>query len=293
MNSFLSKINPTAKSVQKEYVAKRQRALYANDPEKTERVKKKVEALMARYKVGGDWHDHYLKIHCGLQNSSLTINMEAGSWFLQENNYDTYSQMYERAVGTDKKMRLDDSDKKNPAVGRAIADDWVTIPEEWANAHPFSQRKRLHKAFNVTGATNASFKAGGANVQGAPKMSGSANDGYTTKNKHFIAKAKQVFAGLNYGMRPHGSNTTYGFSYLVLNPELKKNAIYFPSDTFNVFFNKTATQATFNTIGALLEFFATPPGSIGDDVWSSCHDFHPCPIRTIPTCWWKRISSRR
>jgi hypothetical protein len=37
--SILNKIKPTQKSIQKEYVQKRQRALEANDPVKTEHVK--------------------------------------------------------------------------------------------------------------------------------------------------------------------------------------------------------------------------------------------------------------
>jgi len=48
MSSFLSRINPTTKSVQREYVEKRKRALFANDPAKTERVRKKIEAVMAK-----------------------------------------------------------------------------------------------------------------------------------------------------------------------------------------------------------------------------------------------------
>lgn len=39
MTSILNKIKPTQKSIQKEYVQKRQRALEANDPVKTEHVK--------------------------------------------------------------------------------------------------------------------------------------------------------------------------------------------------------------------------------------------------------------
>lgn len=284
MTSFLSKIKPTSQSIQKEYVQKRQRALYANDPEKTARVKAKIEQLMNIFKVGGDWYDHYLKIHKGLQNSHLTINIEAASWFLNENTYEAYAQMYERAVGADKKMNLTDNDPKNPALARAIADDLVTIPDEWANSHPFSQRKRLHNALNVTGATRESLKMHGANsLKATPKMSGAAGTGYTTSNKDFKAKAKQVFAALNYGIRPHGSNTLYGFSYLVLNPGLKENALYYPQDTFYLAGSGTRSQATFNTIGALLEFASTTSADgIGQQIWKSCHDYIPLPDTKDP-----------
>jgi len=280
--SFLSKINPSTKSIQKEYVEKRQRALYANDPAKTERVRKKVEQLMALYKVTGDWHDHYLKVHRGLQDSHLTINLEAGNWFARENRYESYGQMYERSTGADGKMRLQNNDAKNPAVPRAMADDLVTIPDEWANAHPFSQRKRLHNALSASGvslqevvASKKGVSAGNAAL--AHKLKGDDASGYGSTNSRFKATAKQVFAALNYGMRPHGSSTYYGFSYLVLNPELKKNAIYYPGDTFYIATRGTSSQATFNTIGALLESALVRPqlgqGGLGQQIWESCHDF--------------------
>jgi hypothetical protein len=56
-------------------------------------------------------------------------------------------------------------------------------------------------------------------------------------------QARQIFSGLGCGLRPHRSITYYGFSYLVLNPALKTNAMYYPGDTSYI--------ATFNTIDAL------------------------------------------
>ena len=98
MSNFLSKLVPTSKSIQKEYTEKRQRLLYANDPAKTARVQAKMEELIARKNMGvGDWHAFYLSMHRALQESDLTVNFDARKWFLQENNYATYSQMYERA----------------------------------------------------------------------------------------------------------------------------------------------------------------------------------------------------
>ncbi|HEY4367722.1 MAG TPA: hypothetical protein VGN07_10865 [Steroidobacteraceae bacterium] len=276
MSSFLSKISPSSASIQKEYVEKRQRALYTRDPAKIEAVKKKVEAAMASNGVQDDWIDAYLKIHRALQASHLTINLEAGNWFFTDNKYGTYAQMYERGVGKDKVMVLKDADKKNPAVPRAMADDLVTVPEEWAHAHPFSQRKRLHKAMNVSGASLSAVVASkkgvtAANVDLAVNMKGDAESGYRTTNRDFKAKARQVFAGLNYGVRPHGSCTFYGFSYLVLNPALKANAIYYPSDTFLIATRGTVTQAAFNTIGALMEH-ASP--TLMRQLWSSCYRKH-------------------
>lgn len=280
MSSILSKIRPTSASVQKEYVEKRQRALYANDPAKTAAVQKKVEAAMAANgQQAGDWHKVYLKIHSALQASNLTINFEAGNWFFRENKYDTYAQMYERSVGADKVMTLRDADAKNPAVPRAMADDLVTIPEEWAHAHPFSQRKRLYNAMNVSGASLSEVVASkkgvsAANSGLASNLRGDKDKGYRTTNKDFKPKARQVFAGLNYGVRPHGSTTFYGFSYLVLNPALKQNALYYPSDTFYIATRGTATQAAFNTIGALMQY-ASP--LLMRQLWTSCYSMHTLP----------------
>ena len=45
--SLLDKIRPTSASIRKEYVEKRQRALYASNPAKTALVREKVEKMMA------------------------------------------------------------------------------------------------------------------------------------------------------------------------------------------------------------------------------------------------------
>jgi hypothetical protein len=267
MSSFLSKIKPTEKSIQKEYVEKRKRALFANDSAKTEAVKKKIEVLHERYNVKADWHDTYLKIHRSLKASDLTINFDALSWFSQENNYGTYAQMYERAT-KDGKMTLK-GDKLNPALSRAVVDDLVTIPDDWAQAHRFSQRRRLRDALHATGA-NRSATGSLANPGEAlrPTMKGDETAGYTTTNKLFMPKAKQVFAALNYGRRDHGSTTEYGFSHLVLRPTLKDNAFYYAGDTFFGAGKGAAQQATLNTIGALLEKSSR---MFDDELWPACY----------------------
>jgi hypothetical protein len=269
--SLISKLSPTSSSIQKEYVEKRKRMLFANDDAKTAAVRKVVEALQAQHKVTADWHDTYLRIHRAMQAAELTINIDAGSWFSQENTYATYAQMYERAVGPDGKMVLTDADPLNPAASRAMTDDLITLPDDWADSPRFSQRRRLYKALNVTGATSSSLKKVDSDPTKTPKLAGDKTTGFSTTNKHFKPKAKQVFAALNYGRRPHGSTTTYGFSYLVLNPRLKENALYYPADTFILGGVGTRAQATFNTIGALLQFAGR---TLQRDLWSSCHDHH-------------------
>lgn len=257
----MSRLFPTSSSIQKEYVQKRQRALYANNPAKTAALKKKVERLMAQKNRQGDWLELYHQIQARLQASDLTINFDAGSWFLEDNTYKTYAQMYQRAVGTDGKMVLQNQPNGNHAVTRSAADDLVTLPQEWAFAHPFSQRKRLYDALSATGAAKANVapgRFGDTEVmkQYATKLQGDDAAGYTTRNKDFKPKAKQVFAALNYGRRPHGSNTTYGWSHLVLKPELKRNALYYPKDTFYLANEGTRVkaQAAFCILGAVMEY---------------------------------------
>lgn len=274
--SFFSKISPSSKDIQAAYIKKRQRALYANDPAKTDRVQRKLEALMQRKRCfGTDWYDAYQRIHRRLQIADVTINFDAYRWFAEANKYKTYAQTYERAT-KDGKFELK-SDKFNPAITRAVVDDAVTLPEDWAHAHPFSERRRLYNALNVTGGVK------GGNLEKAVQATGPgakvpkvqlANpdiDSITTTNKKFKPKAKQVFAALNYGRRPHGSTTTYGHSHLILNPSLKQDAFFYPEDTFNIGKKGTTTQATFNTIGALID---TAGESILDDIWSSCFVGH-------------------
>lgn len=274
--SLLSKIAPSSKDIQAAYIKKRQRTLYANDPAKTERVQKRLEALMQRKKCfGTDWYDAYLRIHHRLQSADLTINFDAYRWFAEANRYKTYAQTYERGM-KDGRLELK-SDKFNPAITRAVVDDAVTLPEDWAHAHPFSERRRLYNALNVTGAVKGgnlgkvvTATGPGANVPKV-RLANAETDSITTTNKKFKPKAKQVFAALNYGRRPHGSSTTYGYSHLILNPALKQDAFFYPEDTFNIGKKGTTTQATFNTIGAVMD---TAGEFILDDVWSSCFAGH-------------------
>jgi hypothetical protein len=102
--------------------------------------------------------------------------------------------------------------------------------------------------------SHGKLKPGTAASEIAPKLKGSEETGYSSKNKSFKPKAKQVFAALNYGARPHGSNTYYGFSHLILKPGLKEKALYFPQDTFNeaAFGKGTMFQTAYHTLGTLL-----------------------------------------
>jgi hypothetical protein len=78
---------------------------------------------------------------------------------------------------------------------------------------------------------------------------GGLTDQYEVKNPHFNPKTREVFTGVNYGRRPHGSTTTYGWSHMVLNDRFKTNAIYFAGDTFEK--NTADTQASYDLLGTL------------------------------------------
>ena len=270
MTSLLAKIKPTEKSIQKEYVEKRKRWIEKHDEERAAAVQAKVEAMQRRFGDKDDWYDTFLKIHTALQWSPLTINFDASSWFLKENNYGTYTQMYDRAT-RDGEMRLKKVGSNMPA-GRAVVDDLVTIPDDWASAHRFSQRHRLRNALHATGASAAAQSHKGGSIPSEsmrPTLKGSEEDGYHSTNKLFMPKAKQVFAAVNYGRREHGACTSYGFSHLVLRPGLMNNAIYYPGDTFETRALGTRHQATLNTIGTLLRYSTT---TLQDELWAACRN---------------------
>lgn len=272
--SLTSLLSPSSKSIQKEYVDKRLRHIKHEDRAKAQAVADKIIELQRLHNVGTaqrpvPWTDTYVRMLERLQSADLTINLDAGSWFIRDNTYKTYTQMYERATSAKGQLALKD-DEYNKAAVRAVADDLVTLPDEWANAHPFSQRKRLYNAMHLTGATTTSA---GANMAGLkqthhPKLVGDGQNGFATTNAHFKAKAREVFAALNYGRRPHGANTTYGFSHLILNPKLKKRALYYPSDTFFLASQGVSSQCSYDTLGSVLK--GAHPHMV-EALWKSCH----------------------
>jgi hypothetical protein len=262
----------SAKNIQRDYVAKRLRALHkpsAENAAKATAVENKVKALMSRHSATGDWHDYYAFICQELQDRDLTINFDANRWFSQLNPYPHYDQVYQRARGADRSMLLKDDDPANPPVKRTLADDWVTLPDEWANAHPSSERYRLYNALYTTGTQVGKWAHARPNTP-TLKEAADAGDGikrYYTTNPNFKPKAKQVFAALNYGKRPNGSCTFYGYSFLKLKRSLNETALYYPADTFNVMKLGTKSQASYHTIGALLEY-ATD--TMADAIWETC-----------------------
>lgn len=77
--------------------------------------------------------------------------------------------------------------------------------------------------------------------------------GFATTNAHVKPKAREVLAALNDGRQLHGSNTTDGFSHLILNPNLKKRALYYPPDMLVLASQGVGSQCSDNTHGSVLK----------------------------------------
>lgn len=267
-------IAPSSKSIQREYVDKRLRQIAKDEKGRAHPLKTLIEGMQRRHGITNTpWTDTYTRLLQRLQAADLTINVNAGSWFHAPNRYGTYSQIYERAVGPNGTMTLM-GNENNDANSRAIADDLVTIPEEWANAHPFSQRKRLHDALNATGASRSAgalvHKPDNLDQQKHhPTLTGNKTAGFTTTNTKFKPKAREVFAGLNFGRRAHGACVQYGWSHLVLKPSLKQRALYYPADTFTIAKHGTSTQCSYHSLGSLL---LGADDTLRGQIWSACHD---------------------
>ncbi len=170
-----------------------------------------------------------------LQRSDLTINFMAQTWFAQPNTYTTYTQMYERAV------------RDVPQADGSTQREMRLVPTPGNNAPMRDQAD-----------TNATFGTGSArpdaarflDTGGIHKPAGVTHEEYVANNPLFNPKAKPIFAGLNYGRRPHGSTTTFGFSHLILRDEFKINALYYMGDTFYV--HAHARPVTYNRLAAVL-----------------------------------------
>ncbi len=200
-----------------------------------------------------------------LQTADLTINFKATSWFMTPNNYDSYTQMYERAVRTVnvpgqspyKQMRLK-NDPLNPAKVRADTDDRVTF----------------RKDVMAPGGAFAPAYGGMGRVMSPGALSTPTVDAqpgeFEASNPFFNPKSKQVFAALNYGRRPHGSATTYGRSIMVLNRRFKTNAIYFAGDTFGINAGLKVSaddQISYDLLGAI---YGKASDMMKRDLYKSC-----------------------
>lgn len=225
--------------------------------------------------------DAFMHMQARLQSAPLTINFVAHKWFMQPNNYETYSQMYERAIKGGQMMLADSP--LNPATIRVAADDRATFP-----------KSALEADFKITGMGGRWDKydikapqaaaprrglAAGARGMGevvrkmAPGVLNKVGAEYTASNAQFDPRTKQVFAALDYGRRPHAACYDYGFSHLVLSDKFKRDALYFGGDTFGVMEGKSVTaedQISFDVLGAV--YLKANPALRRDLLWSCLKD---------------------
>jgi hypothetical protein len=251
-----------------------------------------IYRMEKRFPREDEWGEVYTKICDRLRSADLTMNFKSTNWFRAANNRETYRQMYENNLDkTTGAVKLTD-DTFNQADMRAVVDDQVTLPGSWAKKSIFSEKRKIHDRMSFSGskAPVTSSQAVKSNLGSSEKSTlqhigtnESGQNSFQTTNPKFNPFAKQVFAALNYGRRPHGASTYYGRSYLVLRPELKKGCLYFGEDTFNQpkgdqkrYMTKTkrdraGTQSTYDWIGNILLWTNS---DMQEAVYQSCFQGH-------------------
>jgi len=241
-------------------------ALKAADPSLRKASRKQLE-------------DAFMHMQQRLQTAPLTINFMSTKWFMTPNNYDSYTQMYERAVSGGQ-MKLTDS-PLNPAAIRVAADDRATFPKSAVDADfevtgMGGRWKKYDLKAAASPAVGRGLAPGGrglgdAVVKMAPgALNKTAAGEYTASNPQFDPRTKQVFAALDYGRRPHGACFDYGYSHLVLSDKFKRDAIYFGGDTFGVMEGKAVTAEDQVSYDVLAAVFLKANPTLRRDLLSSC-----------------------
>ncbi len=132
-----------------------------------------------------------------MQTADLTINFNSLAYFSAPNDWRTYRQMYDLAEqtstlpdgSTKREMKLT-GNALNPALVRDQADTRVTFG---ANVNK-PDMQGVARFMQTGGLQDTGKNAAGLTT-------------YAANNQHFNPKARQIFAALNYGRRPHGSTT--------------------------------------------------------------------------------------
>jgi len=245
--------NPTAQIVQRQYVDLRLEELAANQKPGQKLALEVLQALLLKQpRYAGhkkvplkELKRIYDQVEDNLQSAELTINFNSNSWFSTENLYDTYTQMYQRnVVIKDGKMQMTGGGG-GAADDRITADNQVTFPEHWQGTKPpVPPRRGLSPGLQSRERIVAQMHTG--DLQRAGKA-------VSLGNKNFNPNTKQIFMALNYGRRPHGSTTCYGYSYLVLKNALKVSAFYYAGYTF-LDCNRLGSirQVSYDNLGSIL-----------------------------------------
>lgn len=242
--AWASATGPSAKIVQKAYVDTRLKELGATNGPKVAKALELIEQMLLeeipakkrpRRIRDQELQRIYRQIEANLQAAELTCNFKAEAWFAKENPYDTYTQMYQRAVEKGDRgdvMVLRDT-PQNQANTRAGVDNNVTFPKTWAragNAAPATRGRSLGPQGPDPSRIRTQMDTGTLkDVRKAPTDLAA----WEAQNRSFNPNTKQIFLALNYGRRPHGSSTNYGFSYFVAKSDLKPRCLYYSRDTFH------------------------------------------------------------
>jgi hypothetical protein len=191
-----------------------------------------------------------------LQTADLTVNFKASSWFRTPNQSRTYQQMYERGAqmvaGKDggQELRIA-GNAMNKVDVRDAADTRVTFG---ANVNTLALQGVAR--FMQTGGLTETDQSDGT----GRKL-------HAVSNKNFNPRARQNFAALNYARRGSGPAPEYGESLLILNENLKKNAVYYMGDTFN----GGITAADRVSYGMLFAVILQAEGEVLRGVIDSCY----------------------
>jgi len=272
-------VKPSAKLVQQQYVETRMEELAAQRSLGRNVALDLLEKLLQRRGPTKRQHEDipfkellriYKAIQLNLQSAELTVNFKCETWFEKENPYDSYTQMYQRAV-KGRTMILKNTDL-NDADLRAYADNMVTFPKSWKSELVPRERgdgpgltpgrqtpRRIQKQMDT-----------GELVQ---INKDDELPAFLAGNPHFNPHTKQVFLALNYGRRPHGSAFNYGYSYFVAKHELKPECFYYAQDTFmraGKGVDAGAIQVVYDNLGVLLESGGSP--FLMEAILESCYE---------------------
>jgi len=274
-NPWLAKRNPSAQLVQSHYIETRLEEMEASskpgrqaaldvlyemllerlDPSKKRKIK--FKELMRVYNA----------IERNLQSADLTINFGADAWFTEENPYDTYTQMYERAM--ERGTMVLRSTPMNDARARAEVDNQVSFPDDWKSVETKAQRG-LTPGRQGADRIMRQMNTGNLVPAGNP-----ADKAFHASESFFNPRTKQIFLGLNYGRRPHGSAVNFGRSYFVFDPAMKAHCMYYGGDTFMHRGGKShagTIQYAYDNLGAIMGSKHNGDFLFRSDIFKSCYE---------------------
>jgi hypothetical protein len=275
---WVEKKNPSAEIVQNRYVELRLEELKAQCKAGKKAALQLLETYLLKKLPGNAAQQSippkellrvYDQMERNLQGAELTINFKCDKWFTTENPYDSYTQMYERAVVGNKMVlkstEMDDADY------RGRVDNQITFPKNWQTGQGQTPLQRGQQPSLQVGPQGGDrirkqMDTGELLPTGNPK-----DKAFHAGNPHFNPHAKQIFLGLNYGHRQHGSAPNFGYSYFVLKSELKPKCLFYAQDTY-LQLDKGADpdtlQVPFDSLGAL--FPGNGDAHLTEAIFESC-----------------------